>query len=100
MRSETLKNKDMKTLDKNPTIEKLEKSYRLDNGKFGSIPIAGRNDCYFLDVEKETEKAVYFQFLGKMFWLPKSAFILSSSFEGIDYFAIKSFFYHQMLSKF
>ena len=90
----------MKIIDKNPTIEKLEKSYRLDSGKFGSIPIAGKNDVYFLDVEKETEKAVYFQFLGKMFWLPKSAFILSSSFEGIDYFAIKSFFYNQMLSKF
>ena len=82
----------MKTIDKNPTIEKLEKSYQLKNGKFGSIPIAGKNDCYFLDVEKETEKAVYFQFFGKMFCLPKSAFILSSSIEGIDYFVIKSFF--------
>ena len=90
----------MKTIDKNPTIEKLENSYHLKNGKFGSIPIAGKNDCYFLDVEKETEKAVYFQFLGKMFWLPKSAFYISSSFEGIDYFAIKTFFYNQMLSKF
>ena len=90
----------MKAIDKNTTIEKLEKSYQLKNGKFGSIPIAGRNDCYFLDVEKETEKAVYFQFLGKMFWLPKSAFFISSSFEGIDYFAIKTFFYNQMLSKF
>ena len=90
----------MKTSEQNQTIQKLENSYQLKNGKFGSIPIAGRNDCYFLDVERETEKAVYFQFLGKMFWLPKSAFILSSSFEGIDYFVIKSFFYNQMLSKF
>ena len=90
----------MKTINKKETIKKLEKSYRLDNGKLGSIPIAGTNDCYFLDVEKETEKAVYFQFLGKMFWLPKSAFIISSSFEGIDYFVIKSFFYNQILSKF
>ena len=90
----------MEIIDKNATIKKLEKSYRLENGKFGSIPIAGKNDCYFLDVEKETEKAVYFQFLGKMFWLPKSAFYISSSFEGIDYFAIKSFFHDQMLSKF
>ena len=90
----------MEALEKNSIIEKLEKSYRLDNGKFGSIPIAGKNDCYFLDVEKETEKAVYFQFLGKMFWLPKSAFILYSSFNGVDYFAIKTFFYNEMLSKF
>ena len=90
----------MEALEKNTTIEKLEKSYRLKNGKLGSIPIAGRNDCYFLDVEKETEKAVYFQFLGKMFWLPKSAFYVSSSFEEIDYFAIKQFFYKQILSKF
>ena len=90
----------MKTIAKNPTIENLEKSYRLENGKLGSIPIAGNNDCYFLDVEKETEKAVYLQFLGKMFWLPKSAFYISSSFEGIDYFTIKTFFYNQMMSKF
>ena len=90
----------MKTIYKTATIEKLEKSYQLKNGKFGSIPIAGRNDCYFLDVEKETDKAVYFQFLGKMYWLPKSAFFISSSFEGIDYFAIKTFFYNQMLAKF
>ena len=90
----------MKTIDKNTTIEKLEKSYRLETGKLGSIPIAGKNDCYFLDVEKETETAVYLQFLGKMFWLPKSAFYISSSFEGIDYFAIKTFFYNQMMSKF
>ena len=90
----------MKNLEQNQTIKKLEKSYRLEKGKLGSIPIAGKNDCYFLDVEKETEKAVYLQFLGKMFWLPKSAFYISSSFEGIDYFAIKSFFYNQMLSKF
>ena len=90
----------MKNLEQNQTIKKLENSYQLNNGKFGSIPIAGKNDCYFLDVEKETEKAVYFQFLGKMFWLPKYAFYISSSFEGIDYFAIKSFFYNQMLSKF
>ena len=90
----------MEALEKNSIIEMLEKSYQLKNGKLGSIPIAGKNDCYFLDVEKETEKAVYFQFLGKMFWLPKSAFILSSSFKGIDYFAIKPFFYNEMLSKF
>ena len=90
----------MKTLDKKETIKKLENSYRLKNGKLGSIPIAGRNDCYFLDVEKETVKAVYFQFLGKMFWLPKSAFLISSSYEGIDYFIIKSFFHNQMLLKF
>ena len=89
----------MKTINKTD-IKKLEKSYRLENGKFGSIPIAGKNDCYFLDVERETGKAVYFQFLGKMFWLPKSAFTLSSSFEEIDYFVIKSFFYSKMLSKF
>ena len=90
----------MKTSEQNETIKKLENSYQLKNGKFGSIPIAGKNDCYFLDVEKETEKAVYLQFLGKMFWLPKSAFFISSSFEGIDYFAIKTFFFNQMLSKF
>ena len=82
----------MKTIDKNTTIEKLEKSYRLGEGKLGSIPIAGKNDCYFLDVEKETEKAVYFQFLGKMFWLPKSAFFISCNFDNIDYFGIKKFF--------
>ena len=90
----------MTTLTQNQTIKKLEKSYRLETGKLGSIPIAGKNDCYFLDVEKETEKAVYLQFLGKMFWLPKSAFYISSSFDGIDYFAIKTFFYNEMLSKF
>ena len=90
----------MKPIDKNPTIEKLEKSYRLDDGKLGSIPIAERNDCYFLEVEKETEKSVYFQFLGKMWWLPKSAFILSAYIEGVDYFAIKKIFYNQMLSQF
>ena len=90
----------MKTIDNKETIKRLEKSYRYENGNLGSIPIAGKNDCYFLDVERETEKAVYFQFLGKMFWLPKSAFFISSSFGGIDYFAMKSFFYNQMLSKF
>ena len=90
----------METINKTATIEKLENSYQLKNGKLGSIPIAGKNDCYFLDVEKETEKAVYLQFLGKMFWLPKSAFYISSSFDGIDYFAIKTFFYNQMMSKF
>lgn len=90
----------MRPIDKNPTIEKLEKSYQLKNGKLGRIPIADKNDCYFLDVVKETEKSVYFQFFGKMFWLPKSAFILSAYIEGVDYFAIKKIFYNQMLSKF
>ena len=90
----------MEALEKNSIIEKLEKSYQLKNGKLGSIPIAGKNDCYFLDVEKETEKTFYLQLLEKLFWLPKSAFYSSSSFDGIDYFAIKTFFYNLMLSIF
>lgn len=72
------------------TIETLEKSYRNPKG-LGSIPIAGRKDAIFLDVAKETEKAVQVQYLGKLCWLPKSAFYINpiSETAGCNFFSIK-----------
>lgn len=55
-------------------IEKLNRHIRFDNGKLGSITMNGGIEPLFADVNKETEKAVQIQWLGKMHWLPKSAF--------------------------
>lgn len=66
------------------------------NGNLGSIHMDGN---FFLDVEKYTEKAVYFQYLGKMHWLPKSAFT-GKQFGDMVLFKIKPFFANQIMSKF
>lgn len=58
------------------TLEKLNKQIRFENGNLSSISIAGKTDLWFADVEKETEKAVQIQWLGKLHWLPKSAFYI------------------------
>ena len=63
------------------TLEKLNAQIHLKNGKLGSISIAGIGDLWFADVEKETEKAVMVQWLGKLHWLPKSAFYIVSDNE-------------------
>lgn len=57
-------------------LEKLHAQFRFDNGNLGSISIAGVNDLWFASVEKETEKAVQIHWLGKLHWLPKSAFYI------------------------
>lgn len=67
------------------------------NGNLGSIHMNGN---FFCDVEKHTEKAVYFQYLGKFHWLPKSAFIGKDLGDGCVVFSIKPFFYKQIMSKF
>lgn len=70
--------------------------YTLPNGKLGSIHMKGN---FFLDVEKETEKAIFFQYFGKRHWLPKSAFI-GSFFGDMVVFTIKPFFSKQIMDKF
>jgi hypothetical protein len=75
--------------------------YTLPSGNLGSIHLASN---FFADVEKETEKAVYIQYFGKMHWLPKSAFIGKDLGEGTHItcivFTIKPFFMNQIMSKF
>ena len=58
------------------TLEKFNKHIHFENGKLGSITIAGYIEPWFADVEKETDKAVQIQWLGKLHWLPKSAFYI------------------------
>ena len=74
----------------------------MPEGKYGSIAMSSNADAYFLDVYKETEKAVYFQYFGKLHWLPKSAFVLDKkvSDEVTSYFKLKPFFQKQLLDKY
>lgn len=58
------------------TLEKLNKQIYRENGTLGSITIAGKIEPWFANVEKATEKAVQIQWLGKLHWLPKSAFYI------------------------
>lgn len=71
--------------------------YTYPNGNLGSIHTA---DNFFLDVEKETEKAIQFQMYGKLHWLPKSAFIGKDLGHNCIVFSIKPFFFNQIMSKF
>lgn len=77
------------------TIQLTAEHYMID-GKLNSIHTANN---FFLDVEKHTEKAVYFQYLGKMHWLPKSAFV-GKMFGDLVVFHIKPFFAKQIMNKF
>lgn len=79
------------------TINLSKEHYTYPNGNFGSIHLESN---FFLDVEKETEKAIYFQMYGKMHWLPKSAFIGKDLGNNCIVFKIKPFFYNQLMSKF
>ena len=71
--------------------------YTYPNGNLGSI---ATSDGFFLDVEKETEKAVQIQMYGKLHWLPKSAFVGKDLGNNCVVFSIKSFFANQIMSKF
>jgi hypothetical protein len=71
--------------------------YTYPNGNLGSIATL---DGFFLDVEKETEKAVQIQMYGKLHWLPKSAFVGKDLGNNCVVFSIKSFFANQIMSKF
>lgn len=71
--------------------------YTYSNGNLGSIHTA---DNFFLDVEKETEKAIQFQMYGKLHWLPKSAFVGKDLGGNCIVFSIKPFFFNQIMSKF
>lgn len=73
------------------TLELLENEI-----KSGSICMKGN---FFLDIEKTTEKAINFQYYGKLHWLPKSAFI-AEKFGDVYIFSIKSFFAKQIMNKF
>jgi hypothetical protein len=78
------------------TINLTKEHYTLANGNLGSIHMSGN---FFCDVEKETEKAVYIQYFGKLHWLPKSAFV-GKELGGIVLFSIKPFFAKQIMNKF
>jgi len=79
------------------TINLSKEHYTYENGNLGSIHLSSN---FFLDVEKDTEKAVYFQMYGKMHWLPKSAFIGQDLGNDCIVFNIKPFFNNQIMSKF
>lgn len=57
-------------------------------------------DGFFLDVEKETEKAVLIQMYGKLHWLPKSAFVGKDLGDNLIAFTIKPFFINQVKKRF
>ena len=79
------------------TINLSKEHYTYKNGNLGSIHLSSN---FFLDVEKDTEKSVYFQMYGKMHWLPKSAFIGKDLGNNCIVFKIKPFFNNQITSKF
>lgn len=79
------------------TISLLKEHYTYPNGNLGSIATP---DGWFLDVEKETEKAVQIQMYGKLHWLPKSAFVGKDLGNNCIVFSIKPFFANQIMSKF
>jgi hypothetical protein len=70
--------------------------YTYANGNLGSIHT---QDGFFLDVEKETEKALLIQMYGKLHWLPKSAFVGKDLGHNCIVFSIKSFFANQIKNK-
>jgi len=78
-------------------ISLSKEHYTYPNGNLGSIHTA---DNFFLDVEKETEKAIQFQMYGKLHWLPKSAFVGKDLGNNCIVFYIKPFFAKQIMSKF
>ena len=78
-------------------IKLSKEHYTYKNGNLGSILT---KNGWFLDVEKETEKAVQIQMYGKLHWLPKSAFIGTDLGNNCIVFSIKSFFVDKMMSKF
>jgi hypothetical protein len=78
-------------------INLLKEHYTYKNGNLGSIATA---DGFFLDVEKETKKAVQIQMYGKLHWLPKSAFVGKDLGNNCVVFFIKSFFANQIMTKF
>ena len=71
--------------------------YTYPNGNLGSIHTS---DNFFLDVEKETEKALLIQMYGKLHWLPKSAFVGTDLGNNCIVFYIKPFFVKQIMRKF
>ncbi|MBS9774725.1 MAG: hypothetical protein KGV59_06175 [Tenacibaculum sp.] len=85
------------------TIERLENAYHTKKGGLGSIPfVSSADSLWFLDVEKETEKAVLFQMCGQLHWLPKSAFFINKKYSNgkTDYFGIKRFFMEKLSRKY
>lgn len=78
------------------SITLSKEHYTYPNGNLGSIQT---HDNFFLDVEKETEKAVLVQMYGKLHWLPKSAFVGKNSGGSVS-FSIKPFFFNQIMSKY
>ena len=78
-------------------INLKKEHYTYPNGNLGSI---ATQNGFFLDVEKETEKAVQIQMYGKLHWLPKSAFIGNDLGNDCVVFTIKSFFTNQIMNKF
>lgn len=79
------------------SIALSKEHYTYPNGNLGSIHT---HDNFFLDVEKETEKAVLIQMYGKLHWLPKSAFVGKDLGDNCIVFSIKPFFFNQIMSKF
>lgn len=79
------------------SISLSKEHYTYPNGNLGSIQTTNN---FFLDVEKETEKAVQIQMYGKLHWLPKSAFIGKDLGDNCIVFSIKPFFANQIMSKF
>jgi hypothetical protein len=79
------------------TIDLQKEHYTYENGNLGSIMT---NNGYFLDVEKETEKAILIQLYGKLHWLPKSAFVGKDLGNDCIVFSIKPFFTNQIMNKF
>jgi hypothetical protein len=79
------------------TINLQKEHYTYSNGNLGSI---ATNNGYFLDVEKETEKAILIQLYGKLHWLPKSAFVGKDLGNDCIVFSIKPFFANQIMNKF
>ena len=62
----------------------------------GSIHMVGN---YFIDVEKQTEKAVQVQYLGKLHWMPKSVFQLKDM-GGLIVFGMKQCMSDKIMNKY
>jgi hypothetical protein len=78
------------------TIILSKEHYTYPNGNLGSI---ATYDGFFLDVEKETEKAILIQMYGKLHWLPKSAFVGRDLGHDCIVFSIKPFFAKKIKNK-